>query len=502
MMIEGLDTSKPAEYVSDSMTPSCQNMTVERSVLKKREGTTVMGGVLGGVTPEYVMAGQQLLRIGVRYNVRIGTAHVEKWNNTTSAWDDITGTALTATNNDAISIATPLLSGNRILVFTNNVDAMRKYNGTGNVALLGGTPPIPKFIVEFGAYLVCAYVTSGGNTYPCRVQWCHTGDPETWSGGNAGSKDLTEDGGDITGIANFGNFVSVHKDSSIYLGYLVSSSSIFKFDRKNVEGTICNNTIKMLPTGDQIYLASSGLRLFNGISAPLIESPVTDDLREGVNPSYVHRSWSVLVPEKDEVWIGVPLGSQTTADSIFKYNYRTKACHKDTRSNITSAWLYNQSSGVTWDDLSGTTWDAMPGRWNDNSLLALFPVVALGDSSGYVYRRNTVVNNDNLVAIDGQWTTKDWQSEELGRLCQWVAMDLWAKGDNVVVDYSTDEGATWLNIGTYSLTSTYPADDDPLEIWFDVVSSKIRFRFRNLVSGETFYIKQYTVGRRNREMRG
>ena len=273
------------------------------------------------------------------------------------------------------------------------------------------------------------------------------------------------------------------------------------FDRKNVFGTICNNTIQNLPDGTQAYLSFDGIRIFNGISAPLIESRVTDELRDSINAEYVHTSWSLLVEDEDEYWVAVPIGSQTTPDTIYKYNYRTGNCYKDIRAGITAAWKYTDIDQLTWDDID-TAWDSYSGRWDDRELLKLFKVVGFGDSTGITTSRDVSVNDDNSVAVDAFWESKDFTSKEVGRLVRWTKMDLWAKGNNVTVSYSIDAGSTWTTIETSSLTDVYPTDDAPDELWFDVVSSKIRFRFRNNTAEETFSLKQFIVSYYDREMRG
>lgn len=163
---------------------------------------------------------------------------------------DITGTPLTGTADDQVSVGFPLLAAEKIGVFTNGIDAIRKVGITGNVALLGGTPPIAKYCRAFGPYLVLGYITTGGNTYYSRIQWCDTGDCETWVGGNAGSADLLEDPEDMTGIGIFGNFLTVHKQTSIYLGQLVTTSDVFRFDRKSTGvGCVAEATIANTPSG-------------------------------------------------------------------------------------------------------------------------------------------------------------------------------------------------------------------------------------------------------------
>lgn len=450
---------------------------------------------------EPVMAGEYLLREAVGYNVRVGPTKIQKYNTTTQVWENIHGTLLAATSSDPVDVATPLLSGKRILCVTNFVDNIRKYTGTGNTADLGGSPPKAKFMSEYTDYLVLGYINSGGNTFPTRVQWPDTANPENWSTGNAGSKDLNDDNDDLTAVALFGEYVTAHKRSSIYLGYRVTTSSVFKFDRVNTgSGAINHATIQNLPTGQLAFLAIDGIRLFNGTSAPIIEGPVTDEIRETMNPEYVKRAWSLVVKELDEYWCGVPLGSSQVGDTVYKYNYRTGVVHKDTRANTISAWKYINDTVLTWDDIAAS-WDAYPDRWDANSLGVKSEIPLLGDTNGETKYRDITVNNDDLVAIDAFWESKDFEADEKGRLGRWLQMEVWAKGQNVTIEYSIDGGITWVGQQTIALDSDYPMDASPDIYYLDVVSTRIRFRFKNNTASETFSLKQFVISYSNRESR-
>ena len=134
MTVEGLDLSKPAEYLSERATPNCQNMLVDRSVLRKRYGSTIKGATMS----ERVMRGGEFDVASVKYEIRIGLDEIHEWNAGTSTWDDVTGSDLTGTTADPFSLAIPLLSGVRIATFSNYIDNIRKYTGAGNTADLGG----------------------------------------------------------------------------------------------------------------------------------------------------------------------------------------------------------------------------------------------------------------------------------------------------------------------------------------------------------------------------
>ena len=426
---------------------------------------------------------------------------------TTYAADTITYRLMTGTSMDVFSAATPTLSGKRVLVFSNFIDNIRKYTGTGNTADLGGSPPKAKFMQEYSAYLVLAHIDDGSSKRRMRVQWSDVDDIEEWTTGEAGSKTLLEDGNDITGLNIFGNYLCVHKESSIYLGYSVPTSAVFQFDRKNTGvGTICNNTIQNIGENSQIFLARDGIRVFNGISAELLRGNIIDELRETMNPEYIHKCWSIVVPELNEYWVGVPIGSQTSPDTVYKINYLNWQCYKDSMSNIRAIGKYERTTNFTWEDFDGT-WTAATSRWDDVSLLSLHQTIMYGDSSGVTTKRDSAYSNDNGTLINGYVDTKDFTVADFGtdydpgRLIRWLKMQIVAKGNSVSVLYSTDSGDTWTAIDSYSLLSTYPTDDDPIYSYFDTISSKIRFRFQNNTLGETFSLKDFTLEASFREMR-
>ncbi len=616
----GIDIENPAEWLDPRNTPSCQNMMVNRGIIRKRCGITTMGATAS----EEIMAGREFERTAVRYNVRVGLTKVQKWNTSTLAWDDIgpytnsfvvnatnnkinfnigageltatvasatyvmgvtqatagslckaiydaihaaeaagtytvtwsattglmtitrsagtfqltwhTGTngadgtdthigtlcgfsdtadqtgaltyssstivyrPLTGTTADCVDTAIPTLSGYKTLVFTNGIDYIRKYTGTGNSADLGGSPPLCKYLIDYKGYLVLVNVTSGGVNYPQRFQWSDTGLIETWTGGNSGSKDLLEEGESFTGVGRFGDYITLHKENAIYLAYLIPTTAIFGTERKNTPGTVCDATIQELPGGGQIYLASDGLRIFNGNSSDLIQSPVVSELRESINSEYVHKCHSVIVKELDEYWCFIPIGSQTTPDTVYKYNYVTGKLHKDTYSSMTCSWLYTAVSALTWEGIA-TAWDSYTMRWDDTSLSKLSEVVILSSNAGLTYQRDTSVNSDNSVAIDAFWETKDFTADEADRFVRWLGLNVEAKGNTVKIAYSKDSGITWTEVEELTLASDYPADTAPLISYFDDVSTKIRYRFRNNTAGQTFYLKQFCPLFEPREMR-
>jgi len=502
--VKGLTVDRPGEFIDSREQSANKNVSVRRMVVFTRPGMDTVGSALG----------ERVQRIfefeeedGNTNLLRIGLTKVEKLNKSTNVWADIAGAALNGTEAAQIDYAVPILTGEKVVTFTNGIDAIRKYTGTGTDADLGGTPPKAKYMVSFGSYLLIGNITDdgSGDAFPYRVKWSDTGDIEEWVTGNAGTNNLLADEGDITGMSRWGNFVTVHKANSIYVGQLVTTATVFRFDRKATgAGAVNGKAIANLPTGEQLFLASDGLRLFNGITAPLIPSPMQDELRDGMNPAELHKAEIIIREELDEAWIGIPIGSETDITTIYKYNYRTGEVHKDARTTLTTFGLYLSTTELTWDDLVGT-WDAQTWRWNDKILTANNPLVMFGRSDGETLKESTGSDDDG-VAVESQIATKDFTAQDFGipdfgRFFRFTRMEMWALGSDMTVEYSTDSGGAWTSITNLSLSADYPSDDSPLVVYFDVLSTKIRFRFSKDGLGESFTLKKYYIEGNPRERR-
>ena len=499
----GIVVDKPAEYIDIRSISNGQNIEITRSLVRSRLGSEDVGASLG----ERIL-GQIELESGIEtYFVRVGLTKAQVLDKGTLTWTNIHNTVLTATEESQVSFAFPLFSADRYLVYTNGVDNIRKYSGTGTDADLGGSPPKCKYLIDFKGYLVLAHVIDGGTTYFARVQWSDAGDPEEWDPitSNAGSQDLLDDSTEITGMSRFGDYLTIHKESSIYLGQLVNTSDTFSFTKKEASGTIANGSIQNLPDGTQIYLARDGIRIFNGVTSYLIPSPIIEELRDSINPQWAKRATSVLVKDLDEYWCGIPIGSQEEPETIYKYNYRTGEVYKDSRPGLMSMALYKKTGDDSWDSDSDS-WDSDTTQWDSITELALHKQVAFGFEDGLTTLRSSV-NNDSGDAIDSIWDTKDFtiydidEALDLGNMIRWKGMQVWAKGTSVTAYYSTDSGTTWSLIGSIGLDSDYPTDDETDPLYFDVLSSKIRFRFRNNTADQSWTLKQYSIEYSIRERR-
>lgn len=72
-------------------------------------------------------------------------------------------------------------------------DAPWKYSGTGNAALLGGSPPSGRFGVVHNNRVFIGSTSAD----PSRIYWSILDNPEDWTGDGSGSADFSKDDGDV-----------------------------------------------------------------------------------------------------------------------------------------------------------------------------------------------------------------------------------------------------------------------------------------------------------------
>lgn len=451
-----------------------------------------MGDALG----ERILGYGELERDNIKYLVRVGPTKAQVW--TGSAWSNIHNTLLTGDDLTTVSFAYPEISGSKVLVYSNYEDAIRKYTGTGNDAALGGSPPKAKHLLNYRGYLLLANINDAGSAYRSRVQWPDAGDPENWSTGDAGSTNLLEDDLEITAMGLFGDYAAVHKERSIYLGYLTGNDDVFRFDRKETgAGAISQATIVNLPTGEQMFLSREGLRLFNGNTAPGIESSVNEELADSMVVEFLYRSWGILVRELNEAWFGIPVFGREEPDTIYKYNYKTGTIFKDSLTDdITTGSLFTKTADDTIDGDPDPI-DSDPSDIDSTIDLALHKrvIFAVGETGISVERTDSA--NFNGVAIDSLGETKDFTAADFGyddaegSLMEWQGVSVVAKGTALTLEYSTNEGASFTPISTKTLTSAFPSDSSPVVFYFRTVGSKCRFRLSNNSLNGSFELRQF-----------
>ena len=488
MPIVGLDYMNPSTMINDRG-GFPKNMRLSRNDLRKREGKTLFQtGAMSGAARVMNLATYPLTSQAIRI-IRFSKVGAEKYNSDTGAWDDITGAAFTGSDDDFFSAT---VAENKIIV-TNGVDAIRTHDDDTDFTDLvasSGSVPKTKFLEYNGGYLLAAYTTKAGETYPTGIDWTDINDITAWGSGNYGSTLLHHDPLPIRGLKNLNEYTIAYKKNSIYAGRKVDTSDIFIWDLLYTGIGLMASRALVDFRGSHYFMGTDDFYIFNGIKPESIgDQTVKREVFSRLDGTYQTRSFAVHVTEMDEVWFFIVTSGNTWPTEIWKYNYRTGYWYFDTCDQITAAIAYYSAASVSWNSLVGS-WNSQTWRWDDKLASAESPIIIFGDSSGNTLKQDTLVNNDNGSAIDGEWQSMDFVgSDKFENYSRWLQLDFEAKGNSVDIAYSTDYGSTWHTIKTnYTLTSNWPSK--MYRIYFDVVARNIRFRLRNNRPGETFSLRQ------------
>jgi len=455
----GMDYSRPATLIDNA---NCfpQNMSFSRGDITKRAGRSLFGDTAISGAP--VMGyGTFYMGSGARHILRVSTNNLEKYNELTNVWDDIAVTPFSGDADDYFAFAT--VAESDLIAISNGVDNIRKWTGSGNQQLLGGTPPICKTMCYLSPYLILGNLIESGTPNPWKVAWCDTANPEIWTGGNSGSELLSDESSEIVRLKKLNEYAAAYKKDSLWLGRL-DVSDVISFDCvKTGIGIVSKNAVAEAEAV-HYFMGYNDFYSWDSSGITPIGKGVRDEVFSTIDKTQLHKCFAVHAKDTTEIWFAVVTTGQTYPTQIWKYNYRYGIWYFDTIANITA--------GIEFEG------NAFAER------------TILGDSSGYSYRVDPTAHNDNGVAISSYVITKDFVADKFEYEKRWLQIDLWAYGSaTLYVDYSIDRGTTWTSLSSATLEASMPIF--PITLWFDVVSSHIRFRFRNAGDGEYFYLRKF-----------
>jgi len=150
---------------------------------------------------------------------------------------------------------------------------------------------------------------------------------------------------------------------------------------------------------------------------------------------------------------------------------------------------YELQASRTWAGLVGT-WNEQTWRWDDRTTLQAAPTTLFGDQGGYVYEYNRDTNNEDGTAIDGWFSTKDFNPTNLMQRFRILRIDVYFSGQGLDVHYSTDKGSTWTSIESLSANNDI---ETPQPIYLRLDCLMCRLRFRNTEAGEHFNFSRASV---------
>jgi hypothetical protein len=189
---KGYFPNKDFDDVPEGGSNNCRHVICNQSELRKMFGMDLITATAASET-----AGKGLFYFntnGVQKRVAVfGTKLF--WDNG-GTWTDVTG-AVTISGNNLCQFIDHQQGANEYIIVCNGTDPVFKWTGTGNAAVLGGSPPVFTSIEKFGSTL---FGSSGQFAY-----FSDIGDPETWDTAIW----LVTFGKDIVNMLKIGNSLAV-----------------------------------------------------------------------------------------------------------------------------------------------------------------------------------------------------------------------------------------------------------------------------------------------------
>jgi hypothetical protein len=209
----GLNTKSPPMVLKMNEASDLQNINLlPTGGFEKRNGNSVFNATAMDSGAAVHGLGYFRTSLTADYLMAIAGTKLFKSDNLDGTMDDITGAVSITTGQDKIWTHYQM---NNLSIFIGGApDAPIKWNGTGNAAVLGGTPPSG----EFGIVANRRLFIGNTATNPSRLQWCILGNPEDWNGTGSGSQDVgLNDGDTLVGASVIGmDSMLLFKQNSIH----------------------------------------------------------------------------------------------------------------------------------------------------------------------------------------------------------------------------------------------------------------------------------------------
>jgi hypothetical protein len=274
-------------------------------------------------------------------------------------------------------------SGNEILVISNGIDSIRKWSGSGDIAVLGGSPVKAKYLEVYKNYLFLANM-QGSPTDPRQLVFSDLGNGEIWPAENYVNLYSTSDA--IIRPKILRDSLVIYKEKSISVLDYTGGELIFRLRENLINGLglIGSRAVHISPFGTEVhYFIGSDLEMykFDLIERTPLGSNVSAVL-SNLDPATINGICAVKSDEYDKLIWAFNGRGQTGNYDLLILDLKTNSwwIHEGEANRIFSVAEGKRTSSLTWDTIPQDAWDSWdyPLGWdsvdagNSNSMLVLF----------------------------------------------------------------------------------------------------------------------------------
>lgn len=313
-------------------TTSLDNVVVRNGIVEGRKGINEWDNITAveADTPIIGLMDHYLTSTAASSLLRMTPAKVEKYNSGTSAWDDITGSALggASTTRPQFTQVAEL----NYLGFTNEgADRPRKYTGSGNTAVWGGTPPYCKAIEYYMGFLALGNISADGATY-FPIDIIFSDDPDnTWEECDdtevfVTTMSLDESPGEIRALKVLGSVLMAYKaDSIVMVRFVYNLKGRFQREKMKLSlGILAPLSLQSVEGLGHIFLATDrNLYINTGSSLTPLPRNVQKSLQETLPAAKAPYVRSMVDFSTETYILAYQRLGTTYFDATLEYNYRT-----------------------------------------------------------------------------------------------------------------------------------------------------------------------------------
>jgi len=341
---------------------------------------------------------------GTLYGVVISDKRA--WKSNGDTWSLLTAASLTG--GESVSWTTM----DDILIWTNGVDAPRKWDGGANDAALGGSPVVCDIVCHWDDRLWLASTTEGGGTkYAYRLWFSEVGDPEDWTGSNTidllSVTDPPQFGG-IKAVAPMGQQLLIYLENAIWSVTRLTDAPYYQA-RPIVEGVgaVNHRAVCVVPEG-HIFVGPTDVYYWNGAGAAVsVTKGIRSHLQARLAPAFYDKVQAVWMKEQDKVLVGISANG-VAMDTLYVLDRREGQWSLMDGVAFSALGYLTNTDEVTWENFPGpgelaTNYDGDLIEWvedtdPDNSYASdivdltwddftdtQFTRFAAGHHTGYVY---------------------------------------------------------------------------------------------------------------------
>jgi hypothetical protein len=401
-------------------------------------------------------------------------------------------------------IALPVKTYDRLLVATNGIDAPKKWDGTGYMEDLGGTPNVARYCGYFGSvgyeHLYLGWTVDAGNDQPFTLEMSDAGDPEDY--GEGLYYDLMNTNDEVVGMKSLGQNVIVYKKESISVAFPTGvADDPLQFKQNHING-IGTPTIRTVADfgNFHIFMGTDNVYKFDGNQIVPIGNEIVNTMLREINAGMAHRAFSLAMRDKHLYLLLIPVDGDYP-DKAYVYNYIDNNWtiwefeHAMTAagywfSDASETWATWDASAITWDDLLSSG-----ERWSDFLSYGGTPTFLFGDKDGYVYEYGA--GTDNGTIISANFTTRDYPINDpvqLFKLLQVIVGFAQSGAGTMRLRASVNFGGEWSQWGVINLAGTTEYMERIVN--FLMRGQQVRFYVEN-VDGVNFEIESIAVGFNN-----